>query len=167
MPDFVVTFEADVSSTTRLLAQLEDRLNPVGLATFLGNMVDPFLRARIDGRFNSEGDDVSGAWHPLTQATEMIRAAKGFSPAHPINVRTNKMRHFLVNTPGELFANGFEVILSHPPLSGNAETEKKIRTAQEGAKSPPTPPRPVLGVNENDLLFITSELVAWITQGYI
>lgn len=169
MPDFEIAFEAETQHLQGVLRHLDQRLNPDGLGDYLEAKIEPFLQMRIDARFAAEGDDVTGAWHPLKQATEMIRASKGFPPAHPINVRTNKMKHWLVNVPADLIIGGDEAVLIHPPFAGpsDAKTREKIQTAQQGKRSPNTPPRPVLGVNENDLLFITSELVAWITEGYI
>lgn len=158
---FLVEIDVDDSQFQAAMALLNFRTSPAGLSTFLGTVVDPYVRARIDQRFAGEGDDVTGRWHPLTRATEMIRASKGFPPAHPINVRTDKMHSFLVNTPGDLKPNPVGATLEHPRPT-DPLTERKIQVAQMGTKRPFTPPRPVLGYNENDMLFITSSLAAWL-----
>lgn len=162
MTGFNILFEADAASTNAMLAELEKRLSSEGLADFLSDRVDGFLRARIAQRFSGEGDDVSGAWHPLTVATSMIRASQGFPPDHPINVRTGDMRSFLVNSASDVKEHSLGATLKHPPPTTNKFINEKIRTAQQGKSRPRTPPRPVIGVNENDLLFVTSELAAYL-----
>lgn len=164
---FYVEIDADTTEAAAVILQLQTRLSPAGLATFLQGIVDPFIRNRIQGRFTSEGDDVSGAWHPLEQATQQIRAAYGYPPDHPINVRTGEMQDFLVNTQSDVVMTGIGAELMHPPLTASAALSQKIATAQGGRASPSTPARPVIGVNENDVLFITSELVVYITEGMI
>lgn len=58
--------------------------------------------------------------------------------------------------------------LIHPP-AGSADpiTAKKLKTAQSGSSKPSTPARSVVGVNENDLLFITSSLTAYLVEDFI
>lgn len=163
--DVIIT--TDRSSVDQALAYLEARLNPIGLATFLTTVVDPFIRNRIQQRFASEGDDVSGAWHPLAVATQQIRASYGFPSDHPINVRTGKLASYLIGTRGDVKQTGVGAALQHPPPGADAIMAKKIKTAQSGSSSPSTPPRPVIGVNENDLMFVTSSLVAWLSQDMI
>lgn len=167
MGGFEILFESDASSATGVFSSLEDKLDPSGLVSFLETEVDPYIRGRIAGRFSTEGDDVSGRWHPLTRATQYYRARQGYPPAHPINVRTRQMRDFLVHTRSQVRSSGLEVILLHPPPVADSELNRKIATAQGGKSSPGTPPRPVIGVNENDLLFITSSLAAYLIQGIV
>lgn len=164
---FQVTYDVDAKHFAALLADLTLKVSPPGLATFLNTTVDPFIRARIDARFSGEGDEVVGSWHPLTQATQAIRASQGLPPDHPINVRHGKMKHFLTQSKMDVKPSGFDAVGIHPPPTGDKEMQEKIVTAQMGRNSPRTPPRPVLGVNENDLLFITSELVVYLTAGLI
>ena len=168
MSGFYVQIDVDQSDLDDVVHNLETKLSPAGLAGFLDSVVDPFIRGRIDGRFGSEGDDVSGRWHPLTQATQQIRASYGFPPDHPINVRTGKLHSFLVTNDSEVLPNGLGATLTHPaPGSIDPVTAKKLATAQGGSASPSTPARPVLGVNDNDLLFVTSSLAAFISQDFI
>lgn len=164
---FLVDIETDAASAVAVLAHLTMKLSPAGLHTFLDTMVDPFIRARVDQRFASEGDDVVGAWHPLTVATQMIRAAKGYPSAHPINQRSHKMHSFLVNTQSDVKPTGIGATLTHPPPTGDGLMNQKIQTAQAGKSRPRTPPRPVIGVNENDMLFITSELALYLSEDFI
>lgn len=167
MTGFYLDISTDKSHLDDVLASLEDKLNPVGLSMFLSLIVDPFLRNRIEQRFQSEGDDVTGRWHPLAIATQQIRASYGFPPDHPINIRTNKMHAWLVGTQSDIQPNGMGATLTHPPPGASGVLMKKLATAQGGSTNPPTSPRPVIGMNENDLMFITSSLVAWLAQDMI
>lgn len=162
---FEILFETDANSATGVFDTLDARMQDTGLIEFMEDHVDPYLRRRIANRFLAEGDDVSGHWHPLTRATELIRARQGFPPQHPINVRTRQMKDFLISTPSQVRSSGPEVILTHPPPIASGEINRKIATAQGGKANPPTPARPVIGVNENDLLYITSSLTAYLIRG--
>jgi hypothetical protein len=164
---FYVQVTADHSTVDKVLKQLEDRTSPQGLQDFLDDKVDDFIRNRISDRFTKEGDDVSGAWHPLEQATQQIRASYGYPADHPINVRTGQLKAFLVNSHSDIKTDATGATLQHPPVTGDAAMNKKIATAQSGSSYPSTPARPVIGVNQNDLLFVTSELVAYLMEGMI
>jgi hypothetical protein len=164
---FQLTFEVERDHLDVLLTDLALKLSPPGLAGFLDTVVDPFIRSRIEQRFDTEGDDVTGSWHPLTIATQQIRASYGFPPAHPINVRTRDLRDWLVNTPADIKVTGFTAEANHPPPTSNTVLNTKLAAAQSGKTHPATPARPVLGLNENDLMFVTSSLVAYIAKGII
>lgn len=164
---FQITIETDKSSAQGVIDELRDRLQAAGLEQFLEKVVEPFMKLRIENRFQSEGDDVTGKWQPLHVATQLIRASYGFPPDHPINVRTSQMKDFLVNTKSDIKASGADVTLTHPPPTGNKSLDEKIKAAQQGKSKPRTPARPVLGFNENDLLFVTSELAAYLVEGII
>lgn len=167
MKGFEVLFETDSSGAQAVFEALNERLESDALVDFMRKEIEPYIKLRIEGRFAAEGDDVTGQWHPLTVATKLIRARNGFPPDHPINVRTGKMKDYLVHSPSDIKIQGPEVELTHPGPTGDRELQDKIRTAQEGKTKPRTPARPVLGLNENDLLFITSELAAYLTEGFI
>lgn len=167
MTGFYVFIETDKSEFQKVMDHVQDRLSPVGLVTYLDTIVDPFLRNRIEQRFAGEGDEVSGAWHPLAEATQQIRSSYGYPPDHPINVRTGKLRAHLVGTESTVQADGMGATLQHPGPVADGVTRKKLVTAQSGSTSPSTPARPVIGVNENDLMFVTSSLVAYLAEGMI
>lgn len=164
---FQITIETDSKSAQGVVDELRDRLDAAGLSQFLEKVVEPFIKLRIENRFGSEGDDVTNAWQPLRVATQLIRASYGFPPDHPINVRTSQMKDFLVNSRSDIKASGADVELIHPPPTGSRSLDDKIKTAQMGKSKPKTPPRPVLGFNENDLLFVTSELAAYLVEGIV
>lgn len=164
---FQIVFDVDRAGATAVTAELMHRLEAQELVDFLRQKIEPYVKLRIEGRFASEGDDVTGAWDPLKVATQLIRASHGFPPDHPINVRTSRMKDFLLLSPADIKVQGPEVQLTHPGPTGDRSLQEKIQTAQSGASSPNTRPRPVLGLNENDLLFITSELAAYLVDGII
>jgi hypothetical protein len=144
------------------ITKLEMLVGPDGLATFLGATVGPYLRQRAQERFQSEGDDVTGPWLPLDPTTVAIRDATGFGGEHPINRRTGELEDWV--TQGDTFGYpiGSGATLLFPSNEPTGRLRTKVETAQKGKKSPATPPRPVIGVNEKDLLFITAALAAAI-----
>lgn len=162
---FVITFELDKQYLDTLVTELDQRLDALGLVAWLDRVVSPYIRARIGIRFAGEGDDVSGSWNPLTVATQQIRMNQGFGPG-PINRRYGQLYDFLMNSPGISVAAGFGAELTHPGPTGDWRTKVKLQTAQSGKSRPKTPARPVIGLNNNDYLFISSELTAYLIEGF-
>lgn len=72
------------------------------------------------------------------------------------------MRDWLVQTPGEIRISGTDVALIHPNVFPSREMTDKVTTAQVGRANPRTPPRPVLGLAQNDNLYLQNELVKHI-----
>lgn len=152
--------DSDVRKSIRKLQLL---LGTEGLLTFLGTTVAPYLRERAEERFAMEGDDVTGPWAPLSDVTVAIREGTGFPGAHPINRRTGELEEWV--TQGNYFAYPVApntAAMRFPGTQPSASVARKYQTAQRGKTSPTTPPRPVLGVNEKDLLFVTAALHAAI-----
>lgn len=162
---FVITFELEKQYLDMLVMELGQRLDGVALSAWLSKVVSPYIRARIAVRFAGEGDDVSGSWNPLTVATQQIRMNQGFGPG-PINRRYGQLYEFLMNSPGISVAAGFGAELNHPGPVGDWRTKVKLQTAQSGKANPRTPARPVIGLNNNDYLFISSELTAYLIEGF-
>ena len=145
-----------------LLERLDVALSPAALAEFfLGAEVGPYLLGRIENRFEQEGDDVSGAWAPLKDATQSIRAALGFQPAHPINVRTGELLQFLMHG-WQAAPEAFGASLTVPDNDPTGELEEKMMMAQAGG--PRAVPRPVLGMNLTDLAVVLMELDRYLTK---
>jgi hypothetical protein len=159
MADFA-TWTANTRSVEHVLHRLDIALSPKGLATFLQGEVDPYLRGRAEQRFSTEGDDVVGQWAPLKPATQNIRAELGYGPDHPINVRTGELMDYITqgNAATQMFPWGAGITLPGQPASGEL-LEKMIR-AQAGDER--TVPRPVLGMNENDLIAVLLLLARYI-----
>lgn len=162
----IADVQVDPISAVGLIQGIHDRLSGPQLEKFLNDQIDEWVRDRISRRFAGEGDDVTGAWAPLLPATESIRASRGFPPAHPINQRTHMLRDWLVGTAGDVKVTGTGATYEHPgPTSG--VMEQKLQTAQAGKGFPRTVPRPVLGLNEVDDLYIQFELTKFLLSGAI
>jgi len=134
----------------------------VGLAGFLGEVVDPYLRQRARGRFADEGDDVTGAWQPLKPATQEIREQLGYGGAHPINIRTHELEAYIVDSPNNLSAHPWGATLTLPGNPAQGELRDKMERAQQGDDR--TAARPVLGMNERDLAFVLLALGGFVKQ---
>lgn len=143
------------------LDNLATLLSPSGLIAFLGGHVGPYLSRRAEDRFASEGDDVTGPWKPLSEATIRLRAEQGFA-AGPINHRTGELEDWVVDGGWFAYPVGEGATLRFPGQNPTGELRSKVQTAQGGRAKPMTDPRPVLGVNEVDLLFMQSSLMAAI-----
>ena len=162
--DIEITFnvlDSDVQSDIRTLA---DRTSASGLKFFLENVADPFLQSRVRQRFASEGDDAVGPWLPLSPATEAIRQNKGYSGAHPINIRTSDMYDYLTSSRADVSTTAASSTLTFPPAGANTLLEEKIRTAQMGKRYPATPARPVLGLSMTDVTVITHDLAEYMMK---
>lgn len=145
-----------------MLHRLDTALNPVALAGFLGATVDPYLRQREQARFDKGGDDVVGAWAPLSQATQIIREEAGYGASGPINIRTHEMEDYITNSPNNLAAHPWGASLTLPGNPPTGELKKKVMGAQRGEGT--APPRPVLGMNERDLTFVLLALGSYIKK---
>jgi hypothetical protein len=154
-----------------MLSALEIALEPASLAIFLGESIDPYIRSRAEARFASEGDDVVGKWLPLASSTEQIRAQAGYGPAHPINRRTGELEEYITKSPHRIETTPIGASLVMPGEPAGGELGKKVITAQEGwpasGRSGATPPRPVIGVNEKDLLFVLTSLSTYVEKAML
>ena len=146
-------------------AQWQDVMEALDLP-FRAGPIDDFLEGeatealieRLTARFDDEGDDASGKWAELRPATVAIRELAGFPGAHPINDRTGGMRRWLTSATGSTSSSGDGRALEWPN-KGTSKQEEKLATAQEGARVPPTVPRPVLALSSVDMALITEALV--------
>lgn len=141
----------------RSLDNLIMLMSPQGATAFLSSTIGPYLAKRAKERFQGEGDDVVGAWAPLKPATVLMRQQSGFG-AGPINRRTGELERYVVGDTGFSYPTGFGASMRWPGKAASGELKKKVETAQKGRKSPNTVARPVIGVNENDLLFLMASL---------
>ncbi|MGE0342557.1 MAG: hypothetical protein AB7O86_05775 [Porticoccaceae bacterium] len=161
--EIVITVD-NADRIDQMLRAVANSLSPSGLGRFLDKRVDPFLSERAADRFASEGDDASGKWAQLLEATGYIRLAKGFGRYHPINVRTGDLRNFVVGThTTSAVAGGASMV--KPAVGGSGEMQKKLRAAQRGGVGPkgrPFPARPVVVLNSTDRLEIESLLKFWV-----
>lgn len=167
MPSFIdVEFIGPDEQVGIMLDRLAYVTSPVVLNQFLNTKIDPYLRMRMESRFQQEGDDVTGPWAPLSPVTEQFRTQFGFGAAHPINIRTGDLHDYIVGTPGMNVydATGATLVLPGRPPEGKV-LKKKLKTAQQGDDR--TPARPVLGMNLQDLTVVMGSLHAHITSGLL
>lgn len=164
-----VEFIGDDSGVQYMLHKADTAFNSVALVTFLTTEVQPYLQQRAKSRFANEGDDVVGRWVPLRDATQSIREAgrnQGLwtvGDDHPINVRTHEMENYVTSGQGNVFPVGIGgATMQYPRPSGKKSIRDKMRTAQKGGMAPnsghQTVPRPVIGLNEQDLMFVLTAL---------
>jgi len=144
-----------------LLNRLELALSIPGTQVWLTEEVLPFIKERAADRFQNEGDDVSGKWAPLSQVTVEIRQSQGFG-AGPINSRSGDMERYITGSAGRISGR----VMTYPdysiPSGSDGYLKDKIETAQSGRRNPSTVPRPVLGLGEEDLAWITTSFATYI-----
>lgn len=158
--DYVIS-EKDVQSK---LWALDTALNPFAIARFLGAEVDPYIRTRARQRFRDEGDDVTGKWEPLHEATWNWRMNEGYPPEHPINKRTGELETYITDSPHNINVNTLGAVLVMPGHPPTGELKDKVSTAQTGRVDPNTRPRPVIGMNEQDLTAVMTMLFLYIAK---
>jgi hypothetical protein len=159
-----IEIEGGRKSVEEMLDHLDSAMSPIGMQLFLNGRVAPYLRERAEARFANEGDDVVGKWRPLSEATEAWRAHHGFGPSHPINRRTGALEDYITGSPSAVTSptTGTSVLTYPDQPPGDPILTKKVRTAQRGWDQPNTPARPVLGMNERDLVFVLTQLAMHI-----
>jgi len=154
----------------RVMDRLMYQLSPVGLSNFLGLEVGPWLRTRASDRFFDEGDDVSGPWAALSEVTQEIReSSTDFSVggSHPINKRTGELEEYVTGSYARFWPTTMGATVRYPGApSSKKSLRDKMKTAQEGKIYPRTVPRPVLGVNETDLIFVQTALMFFFSGKY-
>lgn len=160
-PGIAIQISGNTQGVERMLEVLDTALNPFAIAEFLGVVVGPYLKERARARFASEGDDVVGKWAPLKDSTITIRESQGYGPG-PINSRTGELEEFITGPGNSVQVHPWGATLTFPGTSPIGEMEEKLRTAQQGKDYPSTVPRPVLGVNEADLVFVLTALATHI-----
>lgn len=148
----------------QMLNHLDSSLSPVGLTAFLYGAVGPWVKQRAADRFDNEGDDVTGGWAPLREATIKIRESQGFGEG-PINRRTGELEEYITGGTYSITSTPVGSSLKYPGTEPKSKgLREKMRTAQRGRKSPSTVARPVLGMNERDLAQVVT-MLAFHVQG--
>lgn len=154
-------FIVDDSEVQALLGRLEFALSSPSLSDFLRAKAVPHFQERANSRFESEGDNASGAWAELAWSTQQIREDQGYGGQHPINRRTNELHEFMTSDGGDIRPMAAGAFLSWPSIP-EGELGAKYKTAQQGLKNPKTPARPVAAVDVTDLEWLLSGLADWI-----
>jgi len=144
-------------------------LSPEGMSAFMSVVMVPYLKDRAKERFEDEGDDVSGKWEPLKPATQAIRAGNpdwNVGPDHPINVRTHELENYIIGSNALVRPNDLGAQMQYPARPSTKRTIRdKMKTAQTGSSNPRTVARPVLGMNEADMIYMQLALVKHILMG--
>lgn len=165
-----VSIEVESKMVERVLNSVWFALSGPNLEHWLDTKAHPHFAEEIDMRFAVEGDRKSGSWQPLEESTVRIREQQGFGP-DPINVRTGQLEDFVSNEYETRVGDGW-AIMDLPGESPNPVTAAKLETAQRGrapGENPitasGTPARPVLAVDETDMMALLEGLsVHIITQ---
>lgn len=156
----------DDVAVVALMSRLAEVLSPYHMAGFLATEINPYLQERTQRRFETEGDELSGAWAALSQATVEIRESSGYPGEHPINVRTGQLERFMTDGSPNTMAAGYGAMLRYPGGEASGELRTKVETAQSGREEyPVTPARPVIGLDETDLAFVMSTLALDLAMG--
>lgn len=153
----------DSRSLEKNMLDLEIFLSGMGLSAFLGSVMGPYLSKRAKARFASEGDDVTGPWTPLKPATVSFREEQNYG-AGPINRRTGELENWVVGSGWNAYPLGLGASMDYPKNKPTGELKDKVETAQKGRAFPKTVARPVLGLNENDMIFFQTALQLAVTE---
>lgn len=159
-------WEVHDAEVEKALFNLTLLLSPPGLGAFLGTSIGPYLTRRAKERFSSEGDDASGPWAPLKPYTVQVREEGNWpvSGEHPINRRTGELENWVVGSGWDAYPTAAGATLRFPGTKPSGELRDKVQTAQHGRTNPSTVPRPVLAVNETDLLFTLTAFAAAVKE---
>lgn len=158
----------DAESVLKLLNDVERSVAPPALAFFLSSMVSPYFEDQIVDRFAGLGGDgvPGGSWAPLQESTVRIRHALGFYDDYAINERSGDLLEWIAMSR-EFTQTPIGAGMSIPDEDeGNGELWHKLKVAQVGhvqsaSEMIPgayTPPRPVLTMNDEDLIAVTKML---------
>jgi hypothetical protein len=173
LPQVRVEVDVDPFYTELMVQRVMEVLSGPNLENFLQTQAFPHFQDEIVQRFAHQGDRKSGHWPDLSDATQNIRSQEGFGPDWPVNIRTEEM--FNEVTESADFSAGMasaEMMLPGRGLHG--PVVEKLATAQLGksgnkmsANFGPTPPRPVLAVDETDLEVLLERLNGFIITGVV
>lgn len=164
----------DRRKVDRFLNGMAELFGGKGFREFTVTRVHPYLAAAHKGYFERETAPNGQPWEPLSAATEQFRRVHGFPAAHPINVRTGKMRSFVTDRYDlEAWLGGMsvgevtKVRLTMPSLERDSTIAAKISRAQQGGISQfgnAFPARPVIGYAPADPTVITGMAATWFSS---
>lgn len=146
------------------LGRLAEAFTPEALTAFLGAGVGEYLAKRAEARFKDEGDSAVGKWAPLKEATVNIRLSQNYGGDHPINRRTGELENWVVGSGWDAYPTGIGATLRYPKANPAGLLRDKVETAQRGLPNPSTVARPVLAIDETDVLQVTALLGVYVTE---
>lgn len=144
--------------------RLTEAFTPQALAAFLGEGVGEYLAKRAEARFAQEGDSAVGKWEPLKEATVNIRLSQNFGGEHPINRRTGELEDWVVGSGWHAYPTNLGASLRFPKANPVGLVREKVETAQRGRDYPSTVARPVLAIDETDVLQVTALFGVYIAE---
>ncbi len=154
---FKVDTTWDATNVSDLIQRVVAATMGTSLAQFLVAMANPYMTDEIVQRFAYEGDSKSGNWAPLSDTTQRIREAMGFSPDGPINERDGELLDFMINSRDYIAGDDW-AMMQLPGDPPSFALEQKLLHAQQGAHDnglfpgAQTPPRPVLATGPDDMM---------------
>lgn len=163
--------DVDDEDAIRMMDRVMETVGPVSLERWLRMAAHPHFTNEIVQRFAYQGDRVSGHWPDASEATEAMKENLEFD-AEALNIRTGEMFDFLTSK-AQFSVAGDQAMMSLPGRRPNPLMTRKIRTAQFGSNDNPidefgpTPPRPVLGFDEQDMEFLLRSLERWVVWGVV
>ncbi len=166
---FMVTTDWDTYRTETMLTRVMRAVGPLSLESWLSGPVSGYFADEIVDRFAFGGDDKSGDWAPLSETTQRIRRELGFPGSDPINERTGELLEFVAGNR-EYMAGGDWAMMQIPGDPDSRDLENKLLHAQQGAQVNPrfpgavTPPRPVLAVDETDMMLLLRMLEMYVME---
>ena len=138
-----VTLEThDVESMMERFALWTDNTH---LDDFTRETFGEMMRDSAQRRFDTESNR-GASWEPLHSATIRRRQEQGFPGAHPINVRTGRMKSLLIHSRPEGGPTGDGVEFEWPERVGGELYMKMLRAAGYDKR---TPARPVIDADES------------------
>jgi hypothetical protein len=158
-----VQYIVDSMMTRKSLMLAIEAIRPSKLALFLSQDAHKVVMERMEKRFDEQGDDASGKWASLSEATTRFREAAGFGGEGPINVRTGQLRAWLQDVGSETILDGGGAMFTFPGTAPyDTVTAEKFKTAQGGKSKPKTVARPVLALGAADILEIQAHLSVFL-----
>jgi hypothetical protein len=175
MPGFTdeVVIEVDEEQVLDMLFRLDVATSQIGFAAWATTEIDPWLQMRARDRFRGEGDGASGRWRPLTTLTQEWRAMQGYSPAHPINVRSGALRDYVEGADGQWLSEGHEggrYVWPEVALPYTNYIAAKLHTANVGRArgenrlfpNASTPKRPAVVADQTDLRALLESYATYV-----
>ena len=148
----MINIQVEMGRLLKRITALQDAISPEAIAQHHAATTAGFLKNRVLSRFESEGDEVSGKWAPLSDYTVQDRVQKGFPPTHPILRRTGALRKWVMDSPSATTGETFMWPSKLPP--NNSHIMFAYWGAQVGNPGGNLPRRRIVVVNMADFLTI-------------
>lgn len=154
-----------------IFAAVEHSIQPSQLWEFMEDTAWPFMEKKLVDRFAYEGDSASGTWPSLSPATVNIKEKLDAEMPDAPNVRTGELMEYI--TTSHLSSPTSDgAVMVFPDVPSDPIMRRKIEVAQFGDPGPnwlnpamrPTPARPVIAVDESDMVLMLKALSVHIVS---